>query len=336
MFKNKIVIIFIALVIVGATVTTFALTRQNQTTTANSTNSNSSKISVIASFYPLYDFTKNIVGDKANVTNVTPSGVDAHDFEPTSQDILAINQSELFVFLGADFDPWAQKISTNLGDKSLEITKSFELLKSDHSDEHKDEHKDEDHANEDKEKEKDKAKKETESDPHIWLDPVNAKQIVTLISQKLIQKDAANADFYTQNTNNYLQKLDQLDSDFKNQLASCEQTTFVVSHNAFSYLAKRYGLNVKSIAGLEPSDEPTVKEIAEIVDLIKKENLKTVYFENQLNSDLARTIASEAGATAVVIYSLESLTADQVAKNGNYIDLMQENLKALKQGLKCS
>lgn len=318
MFKNKLgLIIVIVLVILGATFATIALTR-NDNSTANKTTSSTEKIAVATSFYPLYEFTKNVGGDKVTVSNITPSGVDAHDFEPTNQDILTINQAKMFVYLGADFDPWAEKTAANLGDKKLEISKSFELQTAD--DGHEGE---EEYAN--------KESEETELDPHIWLDPINAQQMVDLIKDKLISIDSANSSTYTQNADNYKAKLTSLDQEFKTGLATCQNITMIVSHNAFSYLANRYNLKSESISGLEPSDEPTVSEIAAIVEIIKKEKLTTVFYENQLNQDLARTIASESGTTPIVIYAIESQ-----ADGKNYIDLMQENLKAIRQGLQCS
>lgn len=320
MFNSKIKIAIVAIILlIGIGFSTFWFTRPKNS--KSETVSNSEKISIVTSFYPLYEFSKNVGGDKVNAVNLTPGGVDAHDFEPKSQDTLLINKSNLFVFLGAGFDPWAEKASSDLKDKSLEISKSFELMKAEDSEE----------------EEKGKTEKEeNELDPHIWLDPINSIKIVELISDKLIKVDNKNSQFYKTNAENYIKDLQKLDSDFKTAFKSCKKDTFVVSHNAFSYFAKRYNLKVKSIAGLEPSDEPTTNEIAQIVELIKNEKLTTVYFENQLNSDLAKTIASEAKANPVVIYSLESLTPEQLSSGKNYIDLMQENLKNLKQGLECS
>jgi len=333
MFKNKLgLILIVVLVIIGATFATVSLTR-NDNSTADKSTTSTEKIAVAASFYPLYEFTKQVGGDKVTVSNITPSGVDAHDFEPKNQDILKINQAKLFVYLGADFDPWAQKAATDIKDRSLEISKSFELLEADHDHEGEEEHKDEKKSeeNEDHKDEKKDAEKGKELDPHIWLDPVNAKKMVDLIKDKLITIDSANSATYTQNADNYKAKLTSLDQEFKTGLASCQKNTMIVSHNAFSYLASRYNLKSESISGLEPNDEPTVAEITEIVEIIKKEKLTTVFYENQLNQDLAKTIANEAGATPIVIYAIESQVDGK-----NYIDLMQENLKAMRQGLQCS
>lgn len=323
MFKQKIwiIVLVILVVILGVGVSVWAANRNTKSEIKDP-----AKIQVVTSFYPLYDFTKEVGADKIQLSNITPAGSDAHDFEPTIQDNQKILDSQLFIFQGNGFDAWAEKLAQQkTSGKSIEMSNNFDLKKA------------EDHEHEDEKTEEVKKEQEhSELDPHIWLDPVLAQKQVEIIRDKLIEIDSQNKDFYTKNSDNYINKLKDLDQKFSSQLNSCQKDKVVVSHNAFSYLASRYGFEIEAISGLEPSDEPTQQEIQNIVEIIKKDSLKYVFYEEQLNPEFAKTIADESGAEVKVLRSIESLTKDEEQNKDNYITLMEKNLEVLKQGLECN
>lgn len=318
MFKQKIWTI-VAVVLVVVSCVGISVWAANRNTTSEV--KDPTKIQVVASFYPLYNFAKEVGGDKIQITNITPSGADAHDFEPTIRDNQKVLDSQLFIFQGKEFDSWAEKLAKQkTSGKTLEMSSNFDLKKSEEHDEKEEKHSEEEHS---------------EFDPHIWLDPVLAQKQVEIIRDKLIEADSSNQDVYTKNAKDYVDKLKSLDQKFSSGLNACKKSEIIVSHNAFSYLGDRYNFKVVAISGLEPSDEPTQKEIQEIVEIIKKDSLKVVFYEEQLSPEFAKTVATESGAEVKILRSIESLT-DEEQKNGdNYITIMEKNLENLKLGLEC-
>jgi zinc transport system substrate-binding protein len=301
--------------------------QKKQDQVANTTNTQTqaptqNKLNIATSFYPLEFLAKNIAGDKAEVFNPVPAGSDAHDFEPTAQDIQKIKDSKLFLYQGSGFDTWAEKASTETKSKIV-ASDLVEKLKSDEDLKHEDELgvKEEEHS---------------EFDPHTWLIPKNMLAVAEKVEAKLSELDPQNTSTYKQNANNLKAKLQKLDADFTTGLSKCAKDTIVVSHNAFSYLAANYKFKVEHLAGLEPSDEPTVQEMTDIVELIKSKNLPVVFYETTLSPELAKTIAQETKAKTLVLYSLESINEEQKTQKQDYFSLMTTNLQNLQIGLECS
>jgi zinc transport system substrate-binding protein len=303
--------------VVGITVVAigiFAINKIGQNISTENTN-----IKVVASFYPLAEFSEKVGGKNVEVINIVPPGVESHDFEPTPQYIAKVYSARVFIYNGSGFDPWAEKIAPELEKRGVSVvnmTQYFELLR---TEEHKEE---EYHEGE-------------EFDPHIWLDPVLVKKQVEIIRDTLKGVDSENAQEYESNAGNYLRELSQLDQKYKNGLASCVIRDAVASHAAFGYLAKRYGLNVVNIAGLSPEEEPSPKRMAEIADLARDKNIKYIFFETLVSPKLAETIASEIGARTLVFNPLEGLTPEDLSAGKNYVSVMEENLTNLKIALQC-
>jgi len=282
------------------------------------------KIKVVASFYPIAEFTKQVGGENVRVINIVPPGTKAHDFEPTSQDIIQIYSAQIFIYHGSGFDPWAKKIALELKKRGvyvINMTEHFDLLKGT-KDKHKDDY------------EKDKYKEE-EFDPHIWLDPVLAKRKIEIIRDALKKVDNENAQEYINNAENYLMILSQLHERFEKGLASCAIRYAVASHAAFNYLGKRYNINFINIAGLSPKEEPSPKRMAEITELAREKNIRYIFFETLVSPKLAETIAREIGIETLVLNPVEGLTNEELAAGKNYILIMKENLVNLRRALQC-
>lgn len=279
-----------------------------------------SKIIVIASFYPLYEFSKNVVGDKAEVSSFTPIGVEPHDWEPSTGDMLRLKDATLFVHNGADFEPFVDKLVDSGEYKEVifvETAAGIDLVRGDVHDD-ADEH--EDNAG---------------YDPHIWLDPILAKQQVTTIKDALASADPKNAAYYEKNAVAYNEKLDALDAKIRTELASCKKDTFVPFHNAFTYFAQRYGLNVFPLSGIAPESEATASEIKEFIDYIKEHNIKVIFSEDLVDPRLADVLADEAGAQVMIFSPVEGLTEEDIKDGKTYLDKMEENLNNLKVALEC-
>ena len=271
----------------------------------------SDKLHVTASFYPLYDFAKNIGGDKISVSNMTPPGSEPHDFEPAPKDIVQAEKSAVFIYNGGTLEPWANKFLGGYNHIAVKASKDV-VLQSGVGEEG-----------------------QTIKDPHFWLDPVLAQQIVKNIRDGLIQADPANKDFYTKNANSYIAKLQKLDTDFTAGLTNCSQNTVIASHEVFGYLAQRYHFTAEAITGMSPDQEPSSAKMAELANMAKEKDIKYVFFESLVSPRLADTIAQEVGAQAIVFDPLEGLTDEAQKQGKNYISVQYENLQNLRTALQC-
>ena len=274
------------------------------------------QVSVYASFYPLSFLTEQIAGEKANVVNVVPSGVEPHDFEPSSKTIAQITDSDLFLYNGVGIDEWAvQLVSTFDSDHTVINTSTFvDILATQYADD---------------------GEMLGVADPHFWLDPNNMMKIADKIKSKLISIDPANANFYENNYVALNAKLQTIDSNFLEGLKTCESKTFVTSHAAFAYLAKQYGLEMLAISGISPDEEPSSKKIAEISKLVEKYGIKYVFSESLLSSKITETIANDTDAQILVLNPIEGLTNDEEKTGEDYLTIMNSNLKNLKTALSC-
>lgn len=285
---------------------------------------NSNKVHITASFFPMAEFAQQIGGDKVKVTNLTPAGVEPHDFEPTPQDIVAIQNSKLFIYNGAGFEAWVEKVLPDLENSStttVDSSKGVNLLAGS-----EDEHEEENHEEGDD---------YGLYDPHIWLNPVLATEQVDNILAGLIKVDPENKTYYESRATDYKQKLAGLDQEFKSGLASCQSHTVITSHNAFGYLVQRYNLSVLPISGISPDEEPSPKRLAEIADFARENNVKYIFFETLVSPSLSQTIANEVGAQTLVFNPLEGLTDEEIVAGEGYLSVQRQNLENLKIALNC-
>jgi len=282
-----------------------------------SLSSNNQGIIVTASFFPLAEFAKQVGGEKVTVVNLTPAGVEPHDFEPTPQDLVKIQRSKLFIYNGAGFEPWVEKTLPDIESSETVTVDSSQGISSLL-------------AGTEEEREE-----ESLFDPHVWLDPALAGQQVDNIKDGLAQADPSNKSFYETNAAHYKQELADLDEEFREGLASCKSRNMIASHNAFTYLANRYDLNIVSISGLSPNEEPSPKRLAEIADFARQNNVKYIFFEMLVQPRLSETIAREVGAQTLVFNPLEGLTDEEIAQGENYLSVQRKNLSNLRTALDC-
>lgn len=270
------------------------------------------KIQVVTSFYPLYFFVSQIASDKATISNLTPAGAEPHDYEPTTQDLTKIEMSDLLILNGG-VEAWAEKIKQNLSGTQVKVVVAGDGLLTHNLTE----------------------SGQTSLDPHIWLNPLLAKQESEKIGQALEQIDPQNGSYYQASLSKFENQLDQLDQEYKSGLKSCKQKDIITSHAAFGYLARQYGLNQIPIDGLSPDEEPSPQKIIEIAQFAKQNEVKYIFFESLVSPKLSQTLASEVGAQTLVLDPLEGLSQDDINSGKNYFTLMRENLKNLKIALEC-
>jgi zinc transport system substrate-binding protein len=282
---------------------------------ASNTVSSDGKLDVVTSFYPMYEFTKQVAGEHANVIALIPAGSEPHDWEPSAKDMKKVKEADVFIYNGI-VEGWAEQAlqSTKNSDRIVvEASKGIDLIEGLHEEE------EEGHSH--------------ALDPHVWLSPVLAQREVEAIAQGLIAVDPAHQDDYRNNADTYIAKLKVLDGAFRETLATVKHKEFVTQHAAFGYLAKEYGLRQVPIAGLSPEEEPAPGKMAEIIQFAKEKQVKTIFFETLVDPKVATTIAKEINAHTDVLNPLEGLTAEDKKNNLDYISVMTNNLQALKKAL---
>lgn len=281
------------------------------------------KITVFASFYPYYEFTKNVVGGKADVKQYLPPGIEAHDWEPRAGEIQALQNADVFVYNGLGMEPFVKNIIESGDFEHIVFVKASKDVNLLESEEISDEDTDEGHEN------------EFEYDPHIWLDPILVKQQVNNIRDGLVQADPINAQYYEENAKAYNAKLDALDAKIRSELVNCKKDTVVPFHQAFTYFGERYGLKIFSIGGIAPKAEASTSEIAEFIDFVKDNDIKVIFAEELVDPRLAEVIANEAGAQVLIFSPIEALTPQEASAGVTFLDKMEQNLDALKVALEC-
>lgn len=287
-------------------------------------NEKSDTINVVTTFYPMYDFAKNVVGDAGNVQLLIPAGTEPHDYEPSAKDIAKITDADVFVYNSNELETWAPDVLENVDKKKVavvEAASSIELMTGE----------EEDHDHEGSE---DHAGHSHELDPHVWLDPVLAQKEVAAIRDALVKKYPEQEETFEKNAAAYLEKLTNLDKEYKEAFATAKNKTFVTQHAAFGYLAKQYGLTQEPIAGISPDQEPSPSRLAELKRYIKEHNISVIYFETTASSKVAETLSRETGVELSVLDTLESVTKQDQEKGEDYLSVMRANLDALKKSIK--
>lgn len=308
-------------------------------------------LNVVTTTYILRDLTEEIAGDKATVTCLIPKGQGVHGFEPSPKDMNQVNEADLFIYNGAGLESFTDRLKeTAEGDATfVEASEGIELLKGGHH-HHHDEDADHDHDHDhdaadhdhdaaehdhdhdaaDHDHDHDAAEHDHEHegmDPHVWMAPENAEEMAENICEALAAKDPDNAAYYKANYEKLSEKFDALDDSFENVLAKAKHKDIVVSHEAYGYLAKEYGLNQIPIEGINSESEPDPKAMKAIVDEMKAKGIKTVFTEPNEDDKIAQTVASEAGA------EVKELDPMEYESDKNYFERMESNLKILESAL---
>lgn len=284
-----------------------------------------SKITVVTTLFPQYDFVKEIAGDKVEVSLLLPPGVEPHSFEPTPKDVADIKKADLFIYTGKYMEPWVEKVIEATQGGSLLIVNTstgIDLIDEEEHNGHDTQKHEEEHHHGGK-------------DPHIWVDPILAQKMVDNIVEGLGRIDLANASFYKKNGDTYKEKLQELDRKFADTFKKTKYKKIIYGgHFAFSYLAKRYGLeHISPYSGFAPNAEPTPQRIVELIKNMKESGLKTIYYEELIDPKVAKVIAAQTGAEMLLLHGAHNVSKDELLAGVTYLNIMEENLERLKQGL---
>jgi zinc transport system substrate-binding protein len=280
---------------------------------------------VAVSFFPLEDIARAVGGDTVHVVALVPPGQDAHEFEPTPQQLTRLERADAVVYLGSGFQPSLEKEVDGLPTRvrRVDLLKDQPLLPvagplagTDGA--------------------VDGEAVGNQLDPHVWLDPARMATMASDVAAALRALTPSAATSIDANLARYLARLDVLHHDFTVGLERCRSRVLVTSHRAFGYLAAAYGLQQVSIAGVSSTDEPSARTLRAVADYVRAKGVGTVFFQQSLPRDLAQTVAGEAGARVAMLDSLEAPTQAQRTAHDDYDSLMRADLASLRQGLECA
>jgi zinc transport system substrate-binding protein len=271
------------------------------------------KLKVVASFFPIYEFVKKVGGDKVDPSVLVPIGAEPHDFDPTIQQIQAVESSAILVYNGAGMEStWISKVNPKF---QVDTSKGLNLLASNDPEIH------------------------VHSDPHIWLDPILAIHQVENIRDGLSKVDPTNAVYYYQNAQKFIGQLKSLDASIRGNLSgsNCAKRDFIAFHNAFGYFAKQYGLNQHSIKGLTSEGEVLPQKLVQVIQLAKSLGINIIYSEDLVDPRSSQVIADEIPNGKVLSLSpIEGVKSQEKQQGIGYLEKMYQDLSALKEGLQCN
>ena len=278
---------------------------------------------VVASFYPLEYVAQRVAGDHAEVTGLTAPGQEPHDLELTFKQTADVAEADVLVFSHGLQPAVDDAVDQSGAEHVVDAAEVADLLPpGETAAEHEANAGEESHDHGDE-----------DVDPHFWLDPQRLSTVAAAVEEQLAEADPEHRADYAANLAALQDDLTALDGDFEKGLSGCARDTIVVSHDAFGYLAARYGLTVESINGLTPDAEPSPAHLAELADLIESEGITTVFSETLASPELADSLAGDLGLDTAVLDPVEGLT-DETADE-DYLSLMRGNLAALQKANDC-
>ncbi|GAE37315.1 metal ABC transporter solute-binding protein, Zn/Mn family [Halalkalibacter akibai] len=307
-------------------------------------------LTVVTTTFVLEDFTRKIGGEHVDVINVVPLGADAHSFEPTARQMIEIMEADAFVYNGAGFEGFVDAVLKSMEKEdvvALQASNNIPLREEDehddehvdvhdedeHNDEHIDVHDEDEHNDENLDVHEEDEHLHAGVDPHAWLDPVYSLQYAKNIYDLLVQLQPEFEEQFTENYTNLKIELENLHVEFEEMVTTAERNQFIVSHAGYGYWEQRYGLEQIAISGLSPTNEPSQRQVEEILELAQSLNLTHLFVEQNFTPKVAEMIADEIGADILYLHNLEAATAEDVANNEDYISLMKRNIQNLQKGL---
>ena len=319
--------------------------KQNEQTASDET-----RLRVVTTIFPEYDWVREILGDKADnaeVTMLLDNGVDLHSYQPTADDIVKISECDLFIYVGGESDDWVDDALKNAANKNMKVinllealgdsVKTEEVVEGMQEEEHDHDHDHEDADEHDDAKEHDH-EEEAEYDEHVWLSLKNAQTLCSAISGVLQQIDPDNKDTYAANASAYIKKLSALDADYQAAVdaAACKTVLFG-DRFPFRYLADDYGLRYyAAFAGCSAESEASFETISFLAGKVDELNLPCVLTIEGVQHKIAETIVRNTAAKnqkVLTMDSMQSTTSKDAANGATYLSVMEQNLSVLKEAL---
>lgn len=280
------------------------------------------KVRVMTTVFPLKEFAAAVAGDRGEVELLLPPGAGPHTWQPRPGDVRRLAECDLLIYIGADLEPWLPGMIKALpggGVRTLEATAGLTLLETPGE-----------------EDEEEAGHGHDAMDPHVWLDFGLDAEIVRKIADELSLLDPPGRAAFRENAEKLIARLEAIDSKYRSGLAGCRGRDIVLAgHGAFGYLARRYGLAQTALYGLSPDAQPRPQDLMKAVDYCRERGIRAIFFENSVSPDLSKSLAREIGASILVLRSGHNLTRDEIRQGLGFFEVMEENLRSLREGLGC-
>jgi zinc transport system substrate-binding protein len=319
-------LLFLCLAIPFAAVSLWGCSRSDRPS-----NTGESKLKVVTTLFPYYDFTRQVAGDKVELTMVIPAGMDSHSFEPTPADVQVIRDADVLICNGGALEHWLSQVLSAVDSDSMTVLTGMDQVNAvqeelvEGMEEEKHQHQEDDDGHGD----------HIEYDEHIWTSPVNAMILVESIRDTLSEKDPENRSYYEERAKSYLEKLKKLDDEFRKVAENKKRDMIVVGDKfPFRYLADEYGLSYRAaFSGCSTDTEPSARTIAYLIDKMRLEQIPVVYYLELSSHRVSEIIAEETGAEPLLLHSCHNVSRREFDSGVTYLDLMEQNVINLKRGL---
>lgn len=307
---------------------------------SDNANGSTGNLKVIASIFAPYDFARQIAGDSADVSMLVPPGSETHSFEPTPQDIIKLQECDIFIYVGGESDAWIDDMLSSIDTSDKHIIRLMDVVST------RDEvvaegMQGEAPDNQGEQQGDDKGQENTsevhqdEQDEHVWTSVPNAKLIVRAIADVMMVADTDHNAAYDSNTQAYLEQLDDLDARFREVVAQAQRTTVVFADRfPFLYFAEEYGLQYyAAFPGCSNQTEASANTIAYLIKKVRDESIPVVFTIELSSHRLADTIAEQTGAQVMLLHACHNISKDDFAAGATYLSLMSQNVENLKTAL---
>jgi zinc transport system substrate-binding protein len=284
---------------------------------SNQSKEKKDQLTVYTTVFPLQYFTEQIGGKYVNVKTIYPPGADEHTFEPSQKDMMNLADSDLFFYIGLGLEGFVEKAKDTLKNENVQLVATAAHLKLPKDP----------HAGPGEELVAHNV------NPHVWLDPIYCKEMAVVIRDQLVRKMPQNKELFNKNYEKLAADLDNLNNRYEQTISKAKHKKIMVTHAAFGYWENRYGLEQISISGLSTTNEPTQKELENIISIAEHEGIHYVLFEQNVQSNLGKVVQKEIGAKALHIHNLAVLSKDNLKNKETYFTLMNANLKTLETAL---
>lgn len=302
----------------------FSLICCSLTACVQPTAQNGDELKIVCSIFAPYDFARQITGGKAEITMLLSPGVESHSYEPAPDDIISIENSDIFFYVSEHTETWVSQILSSVENRSVEkvdIASALGIQINEHGHEHDEEA--EEHG------------EDNELDEHIWTSPKIATDMVRVMTEKICSADPENADFYRENSEKYIEEILKLDTDFQNLINGSERKEIVSgSRFAMKNFASEYGLTyTAAFDSCVDNTEPSAGVIAKIIDKIEEDKIPIIFYEELTEPKIAKMVSEETGAKMLLLHSCHNVSYSELKSGASYVSLMRWNYNNLKEAL---
>ena len=296
------------------------------------------RISVVTTIFPQYDFVRQIAGENVELKMLLKPGEETHSYEPTPHDIIAIQNSDIFIYVGGENDAWVEDILESMPEADMRTLKLMDCVDTVEEEHVEGMQEQPGHSHEEEESHEDETEEEHsvhEIDEHVWTSPVNASAIVDKIKELLVQADPENRQIYEENAEAYEAELAELDAEFRDVVDNAGRRLVVFGDRfPFRYFADEYGLDYyAAFPGCASDTEPSAATMAFLINKVKEEEIPAVLKMELSNENIANAIAEATGTEVRTFYSCHNLTAEEFEDGETYLSMMQKNVETLKEVL---